>query len=278
MLDYDISQENKNANREAAFLIRSNKIDDAIAILDLQIAVAEKELAGAMSAFFDASNDFEYYIYTNDIDIEDKDKIPVCLCMWPLYCNLSMLLIRKKMYDDAKQAIDMALNLNPIACDPYFNLFEIYLRKKDYDAALECLKKLKELVYSLNDVAKYYHAWGQYFRANGKLFEASMAYTASLPYDLDDEITRDIINRIISECIDKKLNLSNANLNLDSFGVVVNPSDFDMIRKALDGSCVALKSENFELALFLLTVYNTIAQRDDIGDFIRELNEHMSQF
>lgn len=263
-MTYNISEGNEKAFQNANYLFKKGQIDDAIAELDLQIEIANQSLGLAKDSFFDYSNDFELFLFSPQ-DGCQNEKIPVQLFLWPLYNFLSYLLIQKKMLKDASIAAMEAIKLNPLTADPVFNLIDICFKSKKYDEALELLTLVKPITYSLNDVSKYYHLWGKYFRKIGNNMESICAYRKSLPYDYRPELTQKIIDTLLPNC------LSEPTTECRNYNMVKNPADFPAIKLALQMGQESLEDGDEELALFFLRIANTVIQRDDIGDILRNL-------
>lgn len=73
-----------------------------------------------------------------------------------LYQQLSLAHFELKQYDEAKIALNHAIQLNPVNVAPYFELIQIAKLQNDFDEVKKLLNTIYPFIYTRHHLAKYY--------------------------------------------------------------------------------------------------------------------------
>lgn len=125
---------------------------------------------------------FNEYIKTDrEVKIISSDE-PVC----DLYYIYGFLLLENKKYDEAEDALNKALEYNPVSASIILELSEIYRIKKDLEKYKEYVKRAYTFSYQPGDLATVYRNMGYYYTKE-KNYELAIAlYLHSIKYELNN--------------------------------------------------------------------------------------------
>lgn len=169
--------------REAQTCLKEKKYEDAVAIYREIIGKSKVERSDGDVLKFAFTHPFEEMIYRMDTEetrkIERISALPVLL-----YYELGIALFELQRYDEAKEAYNAALALNPVNPLPHYELIQIAKLTGDLDSIREILAKVHRYLFTRPQLARFYREQAQL-----AIFEEKYDLAVTLVYismDYDD--------------------------------------------------------------------------------------------
>lgn len=211
--------------------LHDKKFEEAVAIYRELIGGTKVEQTPNVKRFA-FSSPFEeiIYRYHGDDDIKKCDIELISPLPFLLYYELGFALFELKRYDEAKEAYEQAIELNPVDPRPQFELIQIAKERGDNTTVRAILEKIYSRLYTRAQLGRFYREHCYLACLEGQFDLAVALIYASISYD-DTPVARNQLNAIAKhKGVDlsrpnatvTKARLSAANIPLGPFMPLVN--------------------------------------------------------
>lgn len=178
-------------------LVRDNKKDEAIA--EIQAILNEHKLpTNSPNRLISFSHPFEECLF-NEYYKGTKSLMRISNLPEMLNLQLGSLLADAEKYDDAKDAIQKTIDLNPVSAPAHIEMAHIALLEKDYDDAYNWLQKAYPLLFNPQMIAIYFAFLANVVENLDKNYPLAAAFAhLSLSY-FDNPPAHDMLDRLAKE-------------------------------------------------------------------------------
>ena len=179
----------ESAVEEATFQMSRKDFDKASEILETAVKKVEND-AGERVLFADDtvseyhrfSNYFEEVLY-KCVESPTRELHQISEPLDVLYTVYGTLLVEQKRFDEASDALNKAIQINPINLQARFERNEIDKLNGNLDAYMEATKGCMKIAYTSKDLGRCYRNLGYCYIANKEYKIAIALYTISMHFD-----------------------------------------------------------------------------------------------
>lgn len=182
--------------RTARECLRDKKFEEAVAIYRELIGDTKVEQTPNVKklAF---SNPFEELIYRYHVgeDVKNFEIERISALPFMLYYELGIALFELKRYDEAKEAYEKAIELNPVDPRPQFELIQIAKERGDSATVRDILTKVHRCLYTRAQLGRFYREHCYLACLEGQFDLAVALIYVSISYD-DTPVARSQLNAL----------------------------------------------------------------------------------
>lgn len=263
---------------EAEFQIYRKNFDKALEILEALIAKGEDEngnriifIDDTVSEYHAFDNYFEEILY-KELFQPTRTVRNMPENFYQLYSIYGALLVELKHFDEAKVALEKAIEINPIGVDAIFELAEISKLNSEWDQYLALTKRCLHVAYTGKHVSRCFRNFGYYYVEQKDFNLAAALYLVSGEYDKETTMSQSqlfYIQHVSGKPIPKFTHATICKL-FEKEGIPTGPNN-DVIGIAYSLGKLMADNGNNEGARYLFSIVYDLTESDEIKAMLDSL-------